>query len=448
MKYRKSGLLLSRGIFESLYSTLLKEFEQKYDVSVANLMDYQLFGYGNYDPTKPNLKQFIFEATDSSINGKYLYNKYLEWTKGKSPIKFTREFTYVYFNALGHRHLADFLKNTDLSKELISEQQSIEDVNQIKLIDEYYIGYNQNEEGKITKSKLIFSRYNETVKWILGYTENGILNEYIYPGEVRFQENGMSFIFENTKNELDRSLFVGFYFDRRVKILPYLIGVFSGFDRDRKPVSGVVLYERKNTILELENEFKNEDIDERITQFIANKRWSTSGTMPQNLNDLPRQELSSDLERNSIMHGSEDPPFYFQGRFQVIFTNQITHSTFKLVINETGRAILENDSFRYTGYAYISEGAILSIQLTYCNRVPHSAQILSFVGRYPKDQLFWVKGSWHGLDETLQPNTQSILIINRKEKISNEKLIEIQKSRLKLMTYNLTQSISNVTASN
>ncbi len=429
MKYRKSGVLLSPDVFESLYIALIEKFEQKNDVSADTLMDYQLFGYGNYDSAQPNLKQFILEETKASVNGKYLYNKYLEWGKGNTTIKLTREFSFVYFNALGYKNITDFLKNAGLSEQKLKAQEFIESSLKAKIVDEYYMGYNQNNEGEITRSKLVISRHSQTVTWTLGFLENGILTEYVYPGLVKYQTNGMTFYFENTKNILDRSVLVGFYFDKSVKRLPYLIGSFSSFDRERKPVMGIVLYERKNDLAELENEFKNKEIDPRISRFIKGKRWATSSTMPQTLDDLPKESEYKESNHSPVNQTINQAPFYFFGIFKVFFEDQSNH--YNMTIDKTGYVIFENDSFKYSGHAFISEGAILSIQITHCNQVPHSAQILAFVGRYPKDKIKWVKGSWHGLDETLTPSNKKAIIVNSDHVATDKQLKDIQKSNEK-----------------
>lgn len=434
MKYRKSGLLLSPGIFESLYNELLHKFEEKYDISAENLMDYQLFGYGNYDHSKPNLKQFILDETQIAVNGKYLYNKYLEWGKGKSPIKFTREFNYVYFNAIGYNNISDFLKNTKISPDDIKEQESVTLYKKAKNADEYYVGYNQNEEGEVSKSKLILSKRNQKIKWILGYWENGVLSEYAYPGEIRYQENGMSFFCENSKNELDRSLFVAFYFDRRVKILPYLIGSYAGYDRDRKPVTGEVLFQRINDKQKMQEIFADKSIDPRIKEFILGRRWPTHGTLPQTLNDLPKQKSSLDHKSNAPSVLNFRNPFYLSGTYKMLLEeSNDAHQQYTLTIDEFGQSTCSNGQFSYSGRAFIAEGSILSIHFNKCNSIPHSAHFLAFIGRYSKEQILWIKGSWHGLNVEIEPSTKKAFVINQDGPVEKQQIESIKSSTKRIL---------------
>lgn len=429
MSYRKSGTLLTSRLFESLYKHLIHRFEVQYNVNADTFMDYQLFGYGNYNTDKPNLKQYISEVTDVNVNGKYLYNKFLEWRKGSVPIRFTREYTDLYFNAAGYQNLQEFLEKVDLPEAVVKEQQDLSNDKTIGTEEENYVGYSQNEEGDIYKSKLVLSKGSKGVKWILIYRENDTLIEYTYNGEIKYQENGMSFIFDNAKSELDRSLFIGFAYDKSIRIIPYLIGAFSGFDRDRLPVTGVVLFQRKRTWEEVENACSDAEIDSRIVNFLRGKRWTVSGTFPQSLDGLPQNPIGQNSSGAHRDRSLIQTPFYFQGAFHLYFTDDpIDSDLIPLEINQYGEVSFTRHSFEYTGTAFISEGAILSIQITHCNLMPHSAQILAFVGKYAKDQIAWTKGTWHGLDERLSPCTRTIAIVNSSDAIGQEILKAILQS--------------------
>lgn len=285
---RKSGLSLTPSVFGALHKALIRALKEEYQIAPATLMDYQLYGFNYYDEHLPSIKKLILDKTGKWVNGKYLYNKYREWKKGTSPIQFTREFVFIYFQTLGHRDVKEFLQHSSLSELVIAEQLSLEKPVAINLQDEYYVGYYQGEEGNVIYCQLILSEQSEKAQIILVYWEKeDEFSEYLYEGTILYQQHGMALLFKNEDTILDRSQFIGIYAERQIKVKPFLLGTISGFDRDRQPVVGAVLFERVASLVELKAiTSKKRSVDPIIAQYLSGRRWIIPSKMPQSLADL------------------------------------------------------------------------------------------------------------------------------------------------------------------
>lgn len=285
---RKSGLTLTPSVFGVLHKALITALKEAYQISPNTLVDYQLYGFNNYDENLPSIKKLILDKTGKWVNGKYLYNKYREWKKGTNPIQFTREFVFVYFQTLGYRDIKEFLKNSSLSELAITEQLMLEKPIAINLQDEYYVGYYQGEEGNIIYCRLILSEQSKKAQITLIYWEKeDVFSEYLYEGSILYQQHGMALLFKNEDTILDRSQFIGIYAERQLKIKAFLLGTISGFDRDRQPVVGGILFERVASLEELKAiTSKNTPVNSIIAQYLSGKRWIIPNKMPQSLADL------------------------------------------------------------------------------------------------------------------------------------------------------------------
>ncbi|MEM6768239.1 MAG: hypothetical protein AAF655_25100 [Bacteroidota bacterium] len=295
---RKSGLELLPEVFRALHQAILTEFRNEYQISPETLLDYQLYGFNNYDENLPSVKQLILDRTGKWVNGKYLYNKYREYKKGASPIRFTREFVFVYFKTLGFSSVNEFLSESSLSKVAINEQ-----LNQGKPIEvneepDYYVGYYIGEEGKIIGTRLTVLAHLRKVVFCLYYWEReDEVSEYVYEGTLHYQPYGMSFFFNSSDNPLARSMHMAMFCENQTIIKPYLISAYSGYDRDRNPVLGEIILERVEDEETQMKMVKKLDVHPIIAQHLSGKRWVIDGKTPQNLVDFsPASAFASIIE--------------------------------------------------------------------------------------------------------------------------------------------------------
>lgn len=285
---QQKGLKLTTKVFEELHKSLIKEFRNFYQVSPETLVDYQLYGFNQYDEQLPSIRKLIFERTGKWVNGKYLYNKYREYKNNQKVIRFTREFVFIYFQTLSFNSLNSFLQNSSLSEVDIQAQLSIDKpTTPIIPQKEYYVGYYIGEEGNIINTTLTLSEIELKATWTLIYwKKKDAFSEYLYEGTIQYQQSGMAIVFSNEDTLLDRTSFIGLSYEREIKIKPFLLGVGAGYDRDRQPVVVQTLFQRVNSLEEQRELVKNKDINPIIAQYLGGKRWAAPKQSPQSLLDL------------------------------------------------------------------------------------------------------------------------------------------------------------------
>lgn len=295
---RKSGLILTPAVFGALHKALTLSLKENYKISSDTLVDYQLYGFNSYDENAPSIKQLILDKTGKWVNGKYLYNKYQECKKGASSIKLTREFAFIYFQALGFREVNDFMLNSSLSEAAIAEQVNLEKPTVTLVEDQYYVGYYIGEEGNAICTRLTLSESNLKATWNLAYWEKeDEYSEYTYEGTIQYQQNGMSLYFKNEDTLLDRTMCVSIFCERQIKVKPFLIGGYTGYDRSRQPVVGEIVFQRVGSEKEQREVITNKKIDPIIAQSITRKRLVVTAKTPQSLLNLsPESKFASTIE--------------------------------------------------------------------------------------------------------------------------------------------------------
>lgn len=295
-KNRKSGMVLTPDVFKYLHNALQSKFKDYFKVSPETFVDYQLYGFNNYDEELPSIKKLVYEITGKWVNGKYLYNKSREWSKGVTSIQFTREFTYIYFQVLGYRDVHAFINQSALSKSAVSQQISLENHLENEMPFEYYVGYYLGEDENIIYTRLTIKERTQSVQLSLLYWERETdISEYNYHGKILFQQNGMSFFFKNEDTILDRSQFICIYSERQIKVKPFLVGAYAGYDRDRQPVIGEMLFQRVNNEQEQRKLTERKSINPVIAQHLSTRRWVINSRMPQSLSDLSPQSKFAEI---------------------------------------------------------------------------------------------------------------------------------------------------------
>ena len=107
-------LILSKNTFRVLLHNVIQRFKDKHAIN-ARYKDSQLYGFGNYNSEKPNLKNDLEQILKGYVNGKYLYNKYRELQSGKPIIKISREYKLLFFNYLGYKNIYTFIEGEVLN---------------------------------------------------------------------------------------------------------------------------------------------------------------------------------------------------------------------------------------------------------------------------------------------------------------------------------------------
>jgi len=201
---------------------------------------------------------------------------------------------------LGIRDLEEFIGQSTLSESVRKEQNEIKGItgeNTIK--EEYYLGYYLGEEDKVISSKFILSEQSGKATMHLIYWEDkNTSSEYLYEGSILYQQNGMSIFFNNHGTILDRSAFIAIQCERRVKVKPILVGFVSGYDRDRRPVTGEIVLQKVDSPKDLADMAQRKEINPAIAQYLGGRRWAIDIKMIQTVQELsPSSKYAHIIEK-------------------------------------------------------------------------------------------------------------------------------------------------------
>ncbi|WP_420600913.1 hypothetical protein [Flagellimonas sp.] len=260
-------LLLTKQVFNVLLDKVIAHFKESHKID-GNYKDSQLYGFGNYDLEKANLKNDLELVLRGYVNGKYLYNKHREVSSGKPIIKISREYRSLFFNYLGYRDVIEFIesglftpKQRDKQFELLSRRGS--------LIDHYYVCYYFGEDNKMNKGQVVIYNDWKTVEMIYVYVdENGARGVYTFYGTISQSEDFAHFdtkyFVGNKKSE--GAKFIFFIGKSSPNERHYLIGTYSGFDKYDRAIAGKMILKKFSSKAEIEEEVNSKSFDPIICQ--------------------------------------------------------------------------------------------------------------------------------------------------------------------------------------
>ena len=270
----KETLVLTKAVFNILLDKIINHFKNENSINIPNYKENQLYGFGNYDLEKPNLKQNFELVLKGYINGKYLYNKSREASTGKPFIKISREYKYVFFNYLGFKDIYEFINEdfftpSQKSKqlELLHRENNVEDY--------YYVCYYFGEDKKMNKGQVIIYRQwkNIEMKYIYenDYGQTGV---YSFFGSVTHSEG---FVFFDTKfyvgsKKNEGAKFIFFVGKSAPHERNFLLGTYSGFDKYDNTIAGKMILKKADSRAQMEEEISNKSFDPIISQELSKKR--------------------------------------------------------------------------------------------------------------------------------------------------------------------------------
>ena len=276
-------LLLTKKVFNTLLESVISHFKKSHNIT-EKYKDSQLYGFGNYDLEKPNLKNDLELVLRGYVNGKYLYNKQREAISGKPVIKISREYKSLFFNYLGCKSTVEFIDNglftTDQKNnqlKLLSKDNNLEDY--------YYIFYYYGEDNKMNKGQVIIYNNWKTIELIFVYVdENGDKTAYTFYGSITQSED---FAFFDTKFYVENKKYEGAKFICFIgKSSPYerhyLIGTYSGFDKYDRAIAGKMILKKYNSKAEIEDEVNDKSFDPIICQELNKNRLVVESSIRKN----------------------------------------------------------------------------------------------------------------------------------------------------------------------
>jgi len=276
-------LLLTRQVLTVLLNRVIAHFKESHNIE-GKYKYSQLYGFGNYDSEKANLKNDLELVLRGYVNGKYLYNKLREASSGKPIIKISREYRSLFFNYLGHRDVIEFIesdlftpKQRDKQFDLLHKRGS--------LVDHYYVCYYFGEDNKMNKGQVIIYNDWKTVEMIYVYVDdNGSRGVYTFCGTISQSEDFAHFdtkyFVGNKKSE--GAKFIFFIGKSSPNERHYLTGTYSGFDKYDRAISGKMILKKYDTKAEIEEEVNDKSFDPIICQELNKVRLVVESNIRKN----------------------------------------------------------------------------------------------------------------------------------------------------------------------
>ena len=273
-------LVLTKYCFDKLVTAIINKFKKKYEIDIIN--DSQLFGFGNYDITKPTLKNEFETITKNYINGKYLYNKNRELKQGRPLIKLNREYKYAFFYYLEYDSVELFLEHEIFDEIELEKQFAL--IHTTHTNEEfYYCAYYFGEDQKMTKGKIIiYNNWSNIELRFVYFNEKNVKSENSFYGVIKMSEDFMfihtKYIVNNTKRE--GASFIFFTGKSAPSERNYLIGTYSGFDKYNRAIAGKMILKKFENKKAMESEFSTRQVNPLFTQELRRERIIIENNVP------------------------------------------------------------------------------------------------------------------------------------------------------------------------
>ncbi len=380
----KETLVLTKATFKTLLDSVINHFKEAHNIT-ESYKDSQLFGFGNYDTDKPNLKQDLELVLKGYVNGKYLYNKSREIAKGKPIVKISREYKYAYFNYIGYKNIHEFIESDNFTQ--IQRAKQLQLIHQtIDNAEHYYVCYYVDEDHEMNKGQMTISNQWKHIEAKYIYEEEATHNQgfYTFFGSITTSEG---FAFFDTKYIVDNKKREGAKFTFFVgKSSPnertYLIGTYSGFDKYDRIISGKMILKKVQNLFELEREINKKDFDP-ILCLELNKN---------------RLVVESEIKKNPLLFSKKSPYaqvlFDTHGKYKFEFKDKEQSFPLKCEIQKYHLNIISNEDYIMIENDLISivnKGQILNFDF-----VINGVFNFQKVSIYIKASKFYNKGAIEG----------------------------------------------------
>ena len=358
-------LYITAFCFKILLNAVLEKFKINHQIPSLGKVT-QLYGFGNYNPKLPNLKQDFEKITGGFVNGKYLYDKNRALQTGKPILKLNGFYKVVLFQYIGYDDIRSFTENAieDIEErtkqlELITSSHSEQNY--------YYVGYHFGEFKEIVKAQITVLNDWKNLEYKYLYRQSdGTLKEFLYYGTVKKRADILHI---RTKTLLDGRmveggesiLYIGYGDPSRSA---FVIGVLSAFDINNRVIAVKTIHEKCNSKEEMISKSRMKKIPAYIAQELRNIRIENDAVIP---NDKLEISLKSPY---SITYEKLPGQYYFnliqEDKTIGDLSFKIDKDTFKItpltsgvLINRDHFEMIQNGSvihfsFKLTGIALFS----------------------------------------------------------------------------------------------
>lgn len=402
-KQEFSSLSLTSDYFNLILNAILYKFKEKHKLTHLPKSS-QLYGYGNYNETKPSLKEDFEEISTDFINGKYLYDKTREFHKGKPIIKLNKYYKELILTYLEIEDITSFIKENNTSDDEKEKQLLlVYDKNIDKTY--YYVNYYFGEDGEILKGKTIISNNWKKISHTFLYPqEDGTVKEHYNFGNITRREDTIHIY---TKTLLDGKFVEGeseiYYIGHNEpSYAKFLIGTYCTFDIYTNTVAGKTILEKCNSKEEMEEKCLTEIIPPYIALEIRNKRIVNKSIVPKTF-----LEISSDSPYASIYNlipGNYKLTFLLNETTKEILKFSISTSNFQIV-PLTSNVYFENDNFKL-----INKGSILHFSFKLVGIIALDSVEIYIKTYFLKEKSKNVRGVFSGLDNENRLINGNVLI--------------------------------------
>lgn len=421
----KGTLILEGDVFSKLHQELISKFQIKYEIDSNLIIDYQLYGFNNFNENLPSLKKMVDLENNLYLNGKYLYNKWRLYKNGAKLIKLSREFSFAYFHTLGYKDVYDFLDRSEFINEKDkSNQYTIFEKKLISNDKEFYVGYYIGENKNVIKTKLTLSIGLKEVEWVLYYWEENKLSNFVYHGTILDLRSIITVLFKKENSNTERDAYMSIYYgNENVLHKPFLKGIYAGYDYNVQPVTGEIVFQRVSSDIVQDEIAKSKgDVNPVIENYLYNKRLIIQNILPQNI-----LELSS---YSQYVNNIERIQGYYSG-FSSTSNEQINF--IKITIFKSGKIkLIINNSVYFSGLLQIDNNDLIFVSKL--ESLDGKLKLSIALNGNVEEKLF-LTGYFMGASELGSINVGKFCIINSK---SIDKKINLHDEFLQFENNNLS----------
>lgn len=385
------SLLLTSEYFKILIDKIHEKFLKRHQLKQLP-KTFQLYGYGAFNENKPSLKS-DFEALGSEfINGKYLYDKFREFEKGKPLIKLNHYYKTIILLFLGYQDYEAFLLENKTSNDEYDKQLTLLRTNDDD-ITYYYINYYFGEDNTILKGQSIISKNWKKIQHIFMYPlEDGTLREYYSHGNIKRQGDTLTIKTNTLSGDkyIDGASEIYYLGHRAPSNINYLIGTYCTFDLFTNTVAGRSILEKCESKQEMEQKSKDPSIPAYIAMEIRNKRIVNPSVVPRHA-----LELSSNSPYASLygkLPGTYNVTFDFTDGFKEKLKFKILKSNFEIV-TLTDNVYIEKDRIEL-----LNKGSVINFRFNFSGIIALERVNIYFKSYYLKNNSRNQEGVFSGID--------------------------------------------------
>lgn len=393
MNNKEAGVLLTATCFNKLIECLHQEFKKRHSLKSLP-KSFQLYGYGNFEEDKPNLKTDFELMGYEAINGKYLYDKSRSIQKGKPTVKLNHYYKNVLLTYLGYKSLHEFLDANPLSEEEISRQLNYIKPNNEKTVY-YYVTYFFGEDKRMLKAQTIISDNFKKIQHTYLYPqEDKTFKEHYSFGRITRREDTIHI---TTKTLLDgKKLEEGssevYYIGHdEPDNISFLVGTYCGYDIYTHIVAGKSILEKCSSKEEMIIKSTQEYIPAYIAQEIRNCRITCLNKVPKNHLELSHKSPYASIYKS--LAGTYKLTFFDKGTELGKFNFSITGQTYKIIPLE------ENVYVEYDNIDLFNRGSVVNFKFCLAGVTPFDRLDIYLKTYYLNDSNKIQEGAFSGVDK-------------------------------------------------